>query len=72
MSGGVHGAVTVVLSAVVAALGVAMIVTAIAGGGGPASRGMLVGALFLLAGGGRLWLATRRDLDRDGPERDDG
>jgi hypothetical protein len=61
MSGGLHGGVTVVLSSIVALLGLAMIVTAIAGGGGPTSRGVLIGVLFLLAGSGRVWL-TRRGL----------
>ncbi len=59
MRRGLHGTVTVALSLVVAALGVAMLVTAIAGGGGPTSRGVLVGALFVLAGGGRAWIAWR-------------
>lgn len=68
MSGGLHGGVTIVLSSIVALLGVAMIVTAIAGGGGPLARGVLVGALFALAGGGRAWLAWRgaRDDPHDG------
>ncbi|MBF6619228.1 MAG: hypothetical protein ITG02_03240 [Patulibacter sp.] len=59
MSRGLHGVVTIVLSTVVALLGAAMIATAVAGGGGPLARGVLVGALFLLAGGGRAWLAWR-------------
>jgi hypothetical protein len=59
MTRGLHGLVTIVLSTVVALLGAAMIATAVAGGGGPLARGVLVGALFLLAGGGRAWLAWR-------------
>lgn len=63
MSGGLHGAATIVLSSIVALLGLAMIGTAIAGGGGPLARGVLVGALFVLAGGGRAWLAWRGGRD---------
>lgn len=72
MSGGLHGGLTIVLSSIVALLGLAMIVTAIAGGGGPLARGVLVGALFVLAGGGRAWLAWHgaRDLTPDGEDHD--
>jgi DNA-binding transcriptional LysR family regulator len=46
------------LAAVTAGLGVAILaVTAARGDGG---AGWLVGALFLVAGGGRLYLLTRR------------
>jgi len=64
MSGGLHGAATVVLSSIVALLGLAMIVVAVAQGGGPLARGVLVGALFLLAGGGRAWLAWKGGTQR--------
>lgn len=70
MSGGLHGGATIVLSSIVALLGLAMIVTAVAGGGGPLARGVLVGALFLLAGAGRVWLARRGPLDGDDDRRD--
>lgn len=56
---GLYGGATVVLSTLVALLGVAMIVIALAGGGGPLARGVLVGLLFVLAGGGRAWMAWR-------------
>jgi hypothetical protein len=56
---GLYGGATVVLSGLVALLGVAMIVIALAGGGGPLARGVLVGLLFVLAGGGRAWMAWR-------------
>ncbi|MFA4929975.1 MAG: hypothetical protein WC558_15775 [Patulibacter sp.] len=73
MNRGMHGSVTIVLSTVVALLGLAMIVTAVAGGGGPLARGVLVGALFLLAGGGRAWLAWRAPgLDETAGEDDRG
>jgi hypothetical protein len=56
---GLYGGATVVLSSLVALLGVAMIVIALAGGGGPLARGVLVGLLFVLAGAGRAWMAWR-------------
>jgi hypothetical protein len=54
-----HQLSTQVLSAVMVLLGLAMIVVAVAGGGGPLARGVLVGSLFCLAGAGRLWVARR-------------
>ncbi|MDX8150535.1 hypothetical protein SK069_02935 [Patulibacter brassicae] len=59
MNGGLHGAATVVLSSIIAILGLVMIVVALAGGGGPTARGVLIGALFVLAGAGRGWLAWK-------------
>jgi hypothetical protein len=56
---GLYGGATVVLSSLVAVLGVLMIVVAVAGGGGPLARGVLVGLLFVLAGAGRAWMAWR-------------
>jgi hypothetical protein len=53
-------AVTVVLSLAMIALGVAMIVVTLANGGGPVALGILVGLLFVAAGGGRLWVERRR------------
>ena len=41
-------------------LGIAMIVQAIAGGGGPLAVGVVLGLLFVAAGGGRLWAERRR------------
>jgi hypothetical protein len=55
-----HRAGSLVLSAAMVAIGVAMLVVTIANGGGPLAVGVLVGLLFVVAGGGRLWL-TRRD-----------
>ena len=54
-----HRTSTVVLSSVLLALGLAMIVVALAAGGGPLAKGVLLGALFVLAGGGRLWVARQ-------------
>jgi hypothetical protein len=52
--------VTTLLSAVIVALGVAMIVITISRGGGPTAIGILFGVLFILAGGGRLWAQRHR------------
>ena len=50
---------TALLSAILLVLGVAIIVRTVAAGGSPISVGLLLGVLFVLAGGGRLYLATR-------------
>jgi hypothetical protein len=41
------------------AIGLAVLVVTLAGGGGPASLGFLMGVAFLLVGAGRLWLGSR-------------
>jgi hypothetical protein len=41
-------------------IGVALIVSTLVRGGGPLSVGIVMGVLFLLAGGGRLFVAGRR------------
>ena len=46
----VHRAATTVLSSIMVALGVLLIVLAIANGGGPISLGVILGVLFVLAG----------------------
>jgi hypothetical protein len=53
-------AVTALMSALMVALGVAMIAVTLSRGGGPLALGMLLGILFILAGGGRLWTQRRR------------
>ena len=53
-------AATTLLSALMIALGVAMIVITLTRGGGPTAVGILFGVLFILAGGGRLWVQRRR------------
>lgn len=58
--GGVHRAGTRVLSLLMAAIGVALIAQAAGGDGGVLSPRMLLGALFLAAGAGRLYLEARR------------
>jgi hypothetical protein len=51
---------TRILSGLIALVGVAMIVSAIAHGGGPLAYGVILGVLFVAVGAGRLWLETRR------------
>lgn len=51
---------TVVLSLALVCLGVAIVVRTAEAGGGPASVGVLVGVLFVLAGLGRMWVAWKR------------
>ena len=46
---------TRVLSALMVVIGVAMIVRTLAGGGGAVALGLVLGALFVAAGAGRLW-----------------
>jgi hypothetical protein len=53
-------AATVLLSALMLVLGVAMLVITLSRGGGPTAIGILFGVLFILAGGGRLWAQRRR------------
>jgi hypothetical protein len=47
------------LSIAFLALGLALLATTLAAGGGPASVGVLLGVAFLAVGAGRLWLGTR-------------
>jgi hypothetical protein len=46
-------------SIVFIALGLALLVTTLAAGGGPLSIGTFLGVVFVAIGGGRLWIATR-------------
>lgn len=50
---------TTVLSGAMLVIGVALIVRALAAGGGVTAIGVILGVLFLAAGGGRLWVAMR-------------
>ena len=52
--------ITVVLSSLMVVLGLAMIVRAVAGGGGPLAVGVVLGLLFIAAGAGRLYVERRR------------
>ncbi len=49
------------LSVVMIGLGIAILVTTIARGGGPATVGVIMGVLFVAAGAARLWIEGRRD-----------
>jgi hypothetical protein len=57
----VHRSGTVVLSVLMVAIGVALIVQVVSGHGGAISPRLLLGALFLAAGLGRLYLEYKRD-----------
>ena len=50
---------TRLLSAVMVLIGLAMIVRTLAEGGGAVALGLLLGALFVAAGVGRLWAERR-------------
>jgi hypothetical protein len=48
---------TRILSALMVLIGLAMIVRAVAGGGGPLAYGVVLGILFVAVGAGRLWVS---------------
>jgi multisubunit Na+/H+ antiporter MnhB subunit len=58
-AGDVRRRATRVLSVCMVIVGVALIVRAVAAGGGPAAQGVVLGVLFVLAGAGRLWVQSR-------------
>ncbi|MET0769496.1 MAG: hypothetical protein ABW081_06275 [Solirubrobacteraceae bacterium] len=51
---------TLVMSVLMVGLGVAMIAVTLTNGGGPVAFGIIIGLLFIAAGGGRLWVMSRR------------
>lgn len=55
-----HRRATLVLSLAMALIGVAIVVVTLANGGGPLALGILMGALFAAAGGGRFYVTWRR------------
>jgi hypothetical protein len=55
----VHRGTTRLLSTVMVLLGVAMVISTLARGGGPLSVGVIFGVLFVAAGAARLYLASR-------------
>lgn len=61
MSRDPHRLGTTVLSAAMMLLGVVIIARTVDAGGGPLAMGIVLGVLFILAGAGRLWFATRGD-----------
>lgn len=50
-----------VLGALLALLGVAMVVSAVARGGGPLAFGVVLGLLFVVVGAARVWLVRGRE-----------
>ena len=50
---------SLLLSVAVCALGLVMLVTTLARGGGPLALGVLLGAALAILGAARLWLALR-------------
>ncbi len=62
-----HRGTTSVLSTILLLLGVAMIVRTLAAGGGGLAFGLLLGVLFIAAGGARLYLNARL-AQRGGPD----
>jgi hypothetical protein len=57
---GVHRLSTLVLSAAMMLVGIALVVVTLVDGGGALARGVLFGVLFALAGAGRLYFTWRR------------
>jgi hypothetical protein len=55
----VHRASSLVLSAAMVVIGIVMLAVTLSNGGGPLAIGTLLGLLFVVAGGGRLWLTRR-------------
>lgn len=55
----VHRRGTALMSTALVLLGIAMIVSTIANGGGPFAIGVLLGLLFGAVGAGRLYLGSR-------------
>jgi hypothetical protein len=54
---------TVVLNALLVLVGMAMVVSAVARGGGALALGVVLGVMLAVLGGGRLWLALARGDD---------
>jgi hypothetical protein len=63
-----YGASTRVLGTLLVLVGVAMVVSALARGGGPLALGVVLGTLLALLGAGRVWLASAHGRgDGDAP-----
>lgn len=70
---GLHGNATIVLSSLVALIGVAIVVRTVASGGGAIAQGVLIGLLFTAAGVGRAWVAWKGpSADADGDDAGEG
>jgi hypothetical protein len=55
----IHRSATLVMSAAMFLLGLAIIVVTLVNGGGPFALGMVLGVLFTAAGAGRLYFTWR-------------
>ena len=56
---GVHRGATLLLSAAMVVIGLAMLVRTLGAGGGPLTLGMVLGLLFVSAGAGRFYFTWR-------------
>jgi uncharacterized membrane protein YkgB len=61
-----YGASTRILGALLVLIGVAMVVSALAHGGGPLAFGVVLGTMLALLGAGRVWLASVHGGDGGG------
>ncbi len=60
---GAHRSAVRFLSTMMVLVGVALVIRALAGGGGILSTGVIIGVLFVAAGAGRIWLTYRGGHD---------
>jgi hypothetical protein len=58
-----YGASTRILGSLLVVIGVAMVVSALARGGGPLALGAVLGTMLALLGAGRVWLARAHSGD---------
>ena len=58
--GGLHRGATLLLSAAMVVIGLAMLVRTLGAGGGPLTLGIVLGVLFVAAGAGRFYFTWRR------------
>lgn len=56
----VHRNATTAMSAIMIVIGVALLIRTIATGGGALAKGILIGVLFIAAGGLRLYVQSRQ------------
>ncbi len=57
---GLHRGATLLLSAAMVVIGLAMLVRTLGAGGGPLTLGFVLGLLFVAAGAGRFYFTWRR------------
>ena len=57
---GLHRGTTLLLSAAMVAVGIAMLVRTLGAGGGPLALGTVLGVLFVAGGAGRLYVTWRQ------------